>query len=99
VALFIKKVRCIPIGCLILVILSLLVVLSLATRVDKLTENVYTIKLVGGCYLDYHVVDYMRLWPWPVRQPWSDPTDWPEPSQGWYVEILDPASLGGVFAY
>jgi hypothetical protein len=59
-----------------LVILALLTAL-LATRVDKLTDNVCTLYVVGGCYLNYHAsiqavalacpgVDYIRLWPLPV---------------------------------
>jgi hypothetical protein len=77
-----------------LVILALLTTL-LAARVDRLTTGVYTLKLIGGCYLDCHVpiqsvglaclgVDYIRLWPLPMVQPWPDPTDWPE-GPGWYA--------------
>jgi hypothetical protein len=57
----------------ILIWLSVLV----ETRTDKLTDNAWTVKLVGHCHLDYHTpaqavalacpeVDYIRLWPLPV---------------------------------
>ena len=45
----------------------------------------------SGCYLDYHTpavalacpgVDYIRLWPLPVTQPWWDRTD---TELGWYA--------------
>ena len=77
------------------------------TRTDKLTDDVWSVELVGRCYLDYHAniqavalacpgVDYVRLWPLPVVQPWWDPTDEPEP--GWYARSRDPARRGGVAA-
>jgi hypothetical protein len=37
-----------------LVILDLVfIVVLLVTRVDQFTEGVYSLKLVGGCYVDY----------------------------------------------
>jgi hypothetical protein len=33
-------------------------------------------------------VDYIRLWPLPVKQPWGDPTD---SLPGWYAGRLGPA--------
>jgi hypothetical protein len=50
--------------------------------VRKLTEDIWTVKLIKGCEMDYHTsiravalacpgVDYMRLWPLPVVQPWQ----------------------------
>ena len=74
---------------LILALTLLLLAALLAARVDKLTDNVYTLKL-AGCYLDYHAsiqavaracpgVDYIRLWPWPVEQAWQET---PEPFPG-----------------
>jgi hypothetical protein len=71
-----------------LVLLNLIFIVAfLVTRVDQVTNNVYTLKLVGGCYVDYYApiqavelacpgVDHIR--PWPMVQPWPDPTDWPE---------------------
>jgi hypothetical protein len=49
--------------------------------------------LTSGSYLDYQAnihavalacpgVDYIRLWPLPVTQPWWDPTD---TGRGWYA--------------
>ena len=60
------------------------------------------------CYLDYHTnihavglacpgVDYIRLWPLPVLQPWWNLTDKPAPRPGWYAWGLDPARRVGVF--
>lgn len=64
--------------------------------------DVYTLKLVAGCYPDYHTpihavalacpgVDYTRLWPLPVERPWEDPTDRSGP--GWYVMINQEAQM------
>jgi hypothetical protein len=58
--------------------------------------------LAGGCHVDcyaprhavalaWHGVDYIRLWPLPVTQPWWDPTD---TGPGWYVWRIDPATHG-----
>ena len=50
----------------------------------RLTQGVWTLTLTGGCYVDYHTpavalacpgVDYMRLWPLPVKQPWQETPD------------------------
>jgi hypothetical protein len=37
-----------------MIVLIPVVAFLLAIRVHKLTEGVYTLKLVGGCYLDCH---------------------------------------------
>jgi hypothetical protein len=40
----------------LLVLLNLIfIVVLLITNVDQLTHNAYTLKLIGRCYLDYHV--------------------------------------------
>ena len=55
----------------------------LASRPRELVEGVWTAD-VGACSIDYHPslralalacpgVDYLRLWPWPVEQPWEEP--------------------------
>ena len=64
----------------------------LASRTHMLTEDVWTVELVAGCELDYHTtkhtlalacpdVDYMRLWPLPVIQPWEEVEE-PRPQHG-----------------
>ncbi len=53
----------------------------LVTRTRKLTEDVWTVELIR-CGIDYHTkahtlalaclgLDYTRLWPLPVIQPWE----------------------------
>ena len=64
----------------------------------RLTETVWTVRLVAGCETDYHTsiravvlacpgVDYKRLWPLPVVQPWQST---PDPIEGWMAGRLDP---------
>jgi hypothetical protein len=64
----------------------------LASRTEKLTEDVWPVKLMAGCALDYHTsysavalacpgVDYTRLWPLPVIQPSEEP-ERPAPGDG-----------------
>jgi len=79
---------------LVLFNLVLLPAVLFSSRTEKLTEEVWSLKLAAGCNLDYHApihavalacpgVDYIR--PLPVTQPSGDPTDtWP----GWYAETL-----------
>jgi hypothetical protein len=65
-----------------------------ASRIDQLIPGVWTLELVSGCAMDYHApihavalacpaVDYIRLWPLPITQPWDDPSDMPP---GWYAK-------------
>ena len=67
-------------------------VLTLVGTAEETIEGVWTVRL-RSCYLDYHTnihavalacpgVDYIRLWPLPVTQPWGDPTD---TGPGWYA--------------
>jgi hypothetical protein len=55
-------------------------------QLRRLVEGVWTIKLTGGCHLDYHTpiqsvalacpgVNYIRLWPLPVTRPWHETPD------------------------
>ena len=79
---------------------------SVVTGAEKHTADIWTIRL-RDCYLDYHHtsidafalacpgVDYTRLWPLPVVQPWPDPTDKPEPWPGWYAGKLAPSNIEG----
>jgi hypothetical protein len=64
----------------------LLLAALLASRIEELTDGVWTLELIGGCAIDYHIssktlalacpgVDYTRLWPLPVVQPWAEPAD------------------------
>ena len=75
-----------------LLLASLLMAGLLASRVERLTEGVWTAEL-GRCSLDYHTspkalalacpgVDYARLWPLPVEQPWEEPERAPGPPYG-----------------
>ena len=68
--------------------------LALPGRVRRLTETVWTVRLVAGCEMDYHTsirtvalacpgVDSMRVWPPPVVQPWQSTSD---PVEGWMAE-------------
>ena len=75
-------------GCLAPIALLLLARLTvgvlLGSRIEQFTPSVWQLKLVAGCELDYHVapvsaialacphVDYIRLWPWPMVQPWEE---------------------------
>ena len=58
---------------------------------ERYSEGVWTLKLAGNCDLDYHAnihalalacpgVDYLRLWPLPVEQPWQET---PDPLPDW----------------
>jgi hypothetical protein len=88
---------------LLLATLDLLVVALIPTsRVDRPTEGVWVLELIGDCYLDYHAsaqaldlvcprVDYMMLWPLPFDQMWSDPMDRSEPWWRWYTKRSDSA--------
>ena len=78
---------------LTLALITILIWVLALTQPRKLLESVYTIQ-AGKCYVDYHAtiqavalacpgVEYIRLWPLPVVQPWPDPTDKPEPWSGW----------------
>ena len=62
--------------------------------VRKLTDDIWTVKLIRGYEMDYHTkigavalacpgVDYMRVWPLPVVQPWEST---PDPIEGWLAE-------------
>jgi len=55
------------------------------TRTSRLTDDIWTIRL-GECHLGYHTrmhavalacpgVDYIKLWPLPVEQPWLETPD------------------------
>jgi hypothetical protein len=79
---------------LLLLDLLLLAGLALPGRVRRLTETVWMVRLVAGCEADYHTtigavalacpgVDYMRLWPLPMVQPWQST---PDPAWGWLAE-------------
>ena len=81
-------------GCLarvVLLVLACLVVgILIGSRIERPTLFVWRLKLAAGCELDYHVapvsaialacphVDYIRLWPWPMVQPWEEPERAPE---------------------
>jgi hypothetical protein len=71
---------------LLIIVAILLLAGPLAGRTKKLTEEVWTLELVADCALDYHAsgralalacpgVDYVRLWPLPVIQPWEEPQE------------------------
>jgi hypothetical protein len=71
-----------------LVILNLVfIMVLLVSRVEEHIEGVWSLELVGRCYLDYHVsIQSVGLaCPGVEVQPWPDPTDWPE-GPGWLVE-------------
>ena len=80
---------------LFLLLLSLLLAgLALPGRVRKLTETVWTVRLVAGCEMDFVTsagavavacsgVDTMRVWLLPVVQPWQST---PDPVEGWMAE-------------
>lgn len=81
---------------ILLLLAILLLAVLLAGRVDELVEGVWTLELVGRCYLDWYTsikalglacpgVDTIRLWPLPPVQPWEDPTDIPRPLPGQYA--------------
>jgi hypothetical protein len=66
-------------------LITLLIWVLILTQPRRLVEGVWTVKL-AGCYLDYHTpihavalacpgVDYTRLWPLPVEQPWQEPME------------------------
>jgi hypothetical protein len=84
--------------------LALLSGLYLTTGgVRKLTETTWTAKLVAGCEMDFVTsvgvvaltcpgVDYTRLRPLPVVQPWEGS---PGPVGGWMAEKLNPVERSG----
>ena len=84
---------------LLLALASLLMVGLLASRVERLTEGVWTVELSRGCSLDYHTsgalalackgVDYTRLWPLPVEQPWEEPEKTPKLHYGQMASVAD----------
>ena len=94
----------------ILLILALIALLTWALALGaapprQLTEDVWTVELVGDCYLDYHSniqavalacsgVDYLKLWPLPVEQPWQEAPDPlpPLPGAG-YAWLIGPSLL------
>ncbi len=75
--------------------LSLLASMYLMTGgVRKLTDTIWTGKLVAGCEMDFRTSvgvvalacpgeDYFRLWPLPVVHPWFEH---PDPRDGWIAE-------------
>jgi hypothetical protein len=76
----------------------LLAALLAASTVHRLTGDGWSLELVYRCYLGYHAsiqavalacpgVDYTRLWPLPVTQPWNYPPDMPP---GCYAGKLTP---------
>ena len=88
---------------LFLLLLAPLAGLALPGRVRRLTETVWTVRLVAGCEMDYHTpiqavalacpgVDYMRVWPLPVVQPWEST---PDPIDGWVAERGGAAEAAG----
>ena len=81
---------------LLLLLLDLLLLASLALpgRVRKLMESTWTVRLVAGCEMDFVTsvgavalacpgVDYMRVWPLPVVQPWQETLG---PIEEWMAE-------------
>ncbi len=79
---------------LLLAIVDLIFLYLTTGGVYKLTDTVWSAKLGARCELDFHTsigavalscpgVDYMRLWPLPVVQPWSEN---PDPIRGWIAE-------------
>jgi len=78
-------------------------VVLLAGRTEKLTEEVRTVGL-GNCALDYHAsdtalalacpgVDYIRLWPLPVVQPWEE-LETPRPQRGQIASMRTWSQIG-----
>jgi len=80
-----------------LVILNVSIIAAfLVGNAERLTEDVSTARL-RDCYLDYHTpihavalaclgVDYIKLWPLPVEQPWQEtPDPLPDPWPGTYA--------------
>ena len=80
----------------ILIIMALVVVLIWGLALlqpERFSDDVWTLHL-KDCDLDYHIpirsialacpgLDYMRLWPLPVEQPWQEtpdplPDPWPD---------------------
>ena len=66
-----------------LALITVLIWVLALTQPRRLVEGVFTLNLTGGCRLDYHAnihavalacpgVDYTRLWPLPVKQPWQE---------------------------
>jgi hypothetical protein len=75
-----------------LVLWLILAGLLLASKVEKLTDGIWTVEL-GRCSLDYHTsvrtfalacpgMDYIRIWPLPVVKPWEEPERLPGPRSG-----------------
>ena len=62
----------------------LVVGILIGSRVDRFTNDVWRVKLVARCEVHYHKppisavalacpgVDYLRLWPLPMKQPWDE---------------------------
>ena len=71
-----------------------LIAAFLVGSAERLTDDIWTVRL-RDCYLDYHTplhavalacpgVDYTRLWPLPITQPWQEtPDPMPDPWPGW----------------
>ena len=75
-------------GCLARIVLLVLACLTvgvlIGSTIEQFTPFVSQLKLVADCELDYHVapvnaialacphVDYIRMWPWPMVQPWEE---------------------------
>jgi hypothetical protein len=73
-----------------------LIAAFLVGTAERLTDDVWTVRL-RGCYLDYHEsihtmalacpgVDCIKLWPLPVEQSWWEPDPLPEPWPGSYAK-------------
>jgi hypothetical protein len=74
-------------------LITLLLSLFLASRTYELIPGVTAMRLIKGCELDFFHdtrlqpvftvalacprVDYIRLWPLPIKQPWSEETPTP----------------------
>jgi hypothetical protein len=73
--------------------ITFLLALFLASRIDQPVPGATSIKLIAGCWLDFLDTrlqpvftvalacpreDYIRLWPLPIKQPWSEDPAVPE---------------------
>ena len=94
--------------CLLALLAILLLGGLLASRPRELVEGVWTVDTPGGCALDYHTsakalalacpgVDYVRLWPLPVEQPWEEPERAPE--RGPVEKMAGPMTLYSEMRY
>jgi hypothetical protein len=74
-------------------LITLLLALFLASRIEQPLPGATSVKLIAGCWLDFLDTrfqpvftvalacpgeDYIRLWPLPIKKPWSEDPAAPE---------------------